>query len=253
MMLRTLLFLSVLLGLTLSAQAQSTTLRVQPTETTIADTGQSFTVSVLIEEFAELHAYSIELTYDPDVLTHTAITKGDVFQEYGDLFLTSGSDASAGKVLADHAILGTESVSGEESVAFRVTFETVAEGTSALAFGTTRLRDGANDSIAHGGEDGTVEVGGDAEALADLSLTLSVDDPAPDVGAEVTFTLDLTNAGPDAATGVVVNQSLPDAFTLIDASPEVGAFDADTGAWTVGTILADETVRLELRARGDET
>jgi uncharacterized repeat protein (TIGR01451 family) len=42
----------------------------------------------------------------------------------------------------------------------------------------------------------------------DLKLTKTVDNPNPMVGDIVTFTITVTNNGPDPATGVVVNDSL---------------------------------------------
>ena len=37
---------------------------------------------------------------------------------------------------------------------------------------------------------------------ADLAVTKTVSDATPNVGDQITFTVTLTNAGPDAATGV---------------------------------------------------
>ena len=72
-------------------------------------------------------------------------------------------------------------------------------------------------------------------AAADLSLTKSVDDPTPNVGQLVTFTITVTNAGPDTATNVQVDDLLPAGFTF--ASSDVGAaYDEVAGTWTVGTV-----------------
>jgi uncharacterized repeat protein (TIGR01451 family) len=71
---------------------------------------------------------------------------------------------------------------------------------------------------------------------ADLAVDKSVDDTSPNVGDEVTFTIMVTNNGPDAATGVVVTDLLP--LGLIYISDNAGGdYDHTIGIWTIGTIL----------------
>jgi uncharacterized repeat protein (TIGR01451 family) len=83
---------------------------------------------------------------------------------------------------------------------------------------------------------------------ADLALTKSVDDPTPNVGDVIVFTVTLTNNGPDAATGVSVTDVLPSGLTLLLATPSQGAYDSTSGLWTVGTVNADASATLTLRA-----
>src|SRR5262249_35715954 len=45
--------------------------------------------------------------------------------------------------------------------------------------------------------------------LADLSLTKTVNNPAPTVGSNITYTITVSNAGPSNATGVAVLDQLP--------------------------------------------
>lgn len=72
---------------------------------------------------------------------------------------------------------------------------------------------------------------------ADLSLTKTVNNPSPTVGSNVTFTLTLTNAGPNSATGVTVADLLPGGLTFVSATPSAGTtYDSGTGVWTVGTV-----------------
>ena len=51
---------------------------------------------------------------------------------------------------------------------------------------------------------------------ADLELSKSVSDAAPNVGDTVTFTVSVTNQGPDAATNVSVTDVLPNGFIYVD-------------------------------------
>ncbi|MBD5785634.1 DUF11 domain-containing protein [Cellulosimicrobium terreum] len=72
--------------------------------------------------------------------------------------------------------------------------------------------------------------------VADIAVTKTVDDAAPLVGDEVTFTVGLTNGGPDRATVVTVDDLLPDGLTFVSATPSVGTYDPATGIWTGGDL-----------------
>src|SRR4051794_12596960 len=71
---------------------------------------------------------------------------------------------------------------------------------------------------------------------ADLSLTKIVSDPTPNVGDNITFTLTVGNSGPDTATGVSVQDSLPAGLTFVSAAPSQGTYNPTTGTWAVGTV-----------------
>ncbi len=76
---------------------------------------------------------------------------------------------------------------------------------------------------------------------ADLSLAKSVDNAAPVSGADVTFTLTLTNSGADAAPGVQVTDLLPAGFTYVSSTPSQGTYNSGTGVWDVGTVAVGGT------------
>ncbi|MGN6520930.1 MAG: DUF7507 domain-containing protein [Dokdonella sp.] len=73
---------------------------------------------------------------------------------------------------------------------------------------------------------------------ADLGVTKTVDDAAPDVGDSVTFTVTVHNNGPSDATGVVLADALPAGFVFVSATPTQGTYDPFAGVWTVGTLTA---------------
>jgi len=83
---------------------------------------------------------------------------------------------------------------------------------------------------------------------ADLSLAKTVDNPTPNVGGTITFTITLTNAGPAGATGVKVTDLLPAGLTFVSATPSQGTYSALTGVWIVGTVGAATSRTLALRA-----
>ena len=83
---------------------------------------------------------------------------------------------------------------------------------------------------------------------ADLAITKSVDNPTPNVGSQVVFTLRATNNGPSAATGVSVADALPSGYQFVCASP-AAAYNAATGIWTIGNLANGATATLQVTAK----
>src|SRR5262249_38497546 len=73
----------------------------------------------------------------------------------------------------------------------------------------------------------------------------------PNVGDTVTFTITLSDLGPNAASGVMVTDLLPTGLTLVSFSPSRGAYNATTGVWNVGTVDPSAAQTLTLTATGD--
>lgn len=69
----------------------------------------------------------------------------------------------------------------------------------------------------------------------DLGITKTVDNPAPNIGDQVVYTLIVTNYGPIDATSVVVTDQLPPELNYL-SDDGGGSYDSGTGLWTVGTI-----------------
>jgi len=83
---------------------------------------------------------------------------------------------------------------------------------------------------------------------ADLSLTKTVNNPSPTVNSNVTFTITVSNSGPDNATGVTVNDDLPAGLTFVSSTPSVGTYDSGTGIWTIGGLNNNATASLQIVA-----
>jgi uncharacterized repeat protein (TIGR01451 family) len=83
---------------------------------------------------------------------------------------------------------------------------------------------------------------------ADLSLTKTTSMTNPDVGQAVDFTVTVSNAGPNPATGVEVRDLLQTGFTYSSANASIGTYSNTTGIWTVGTIPAAGNAVLTIHA-----
>src|SRR5436309_665215 len=93
-------------------------------------------------------------------------------------------------------------------------------------------------------------------ASADLSLTMTVDNPTPNVGGTITFTLTVSNAGPDNATGIAATDPLPAGYTYA-ADSGAGSYNSGSGVWTVGTLSpggsASHSISVTVNATGPYT
>ena len=81
-------------------------------------------------------------------------------------------------------------------------------------------------------------------AVSDLVVSKSASDPAPPEGTTVTFTVTVTNNGPDTASGVEIADNLPLGVTFVTANPTLGSYTG--GVWTVGTLADGASAALDL-------
>ena len=87
-----------------------------------------------------------------------------------------------------------------------------------------------------------------ATPLIDLDVTKTVDDPTPNVGEDVTFTVTVTNSGPSDATGVELTDALPTGLTYVSHIPSAGTYDDGTGLWTLGDLDVGDSETLSITA-----
>jgi uncharacterized repeat protein (TIGR01451 family)/gliding motility-associated-like protein len=84
---------------------------------------------------------------------------------------------------------------------------------------------------------------------ADLSVLKAVNHQTPAVGDTVSFTVKVINNGPGNATGVAVNDLLPDGYRYIDAVTLTGNYNPDNGVWGIGALPVADTAYLHINAR----
>ena len=90
----------------------------------------------------------------------------------------------------------------------------------------------------------------DSAQQANLAVTKNVDNATPAVGANVVFTLTVSNSGPNNATGVVVSDVLPAGLTYV-SDDGAGAYSSSTGLWTVGAVNNGSSATLHITASVD--
>jgi hypothetical protein len=82
---------------------------------------------------------------------------------------------------------------------------------------------------------------------ADLALAATPDVASPMVGDTITITLTVTNTGRGPATDVVIPRAFHEpGFTVIQAAPQEGTYDAATHEWTIARIEPGARARLLL-------
>ncbi|MFZ2151142.1 MAG: hypothetical protein WAZ12_05195 [Candidatus Absconditicoccaceae bacterium] len=89
----------------------------------------------------------------------------------------------------------------------------------------------------------------EAPTQADLSVTKVVNNPTPNVGTNVTFTMVLSNAGPANAGGVTLTDLLPSGYTYVSHTASQGTYNSTNGIRNVGTINVNTTKTLTITAQ----
>lgn len=85
-------------------------------------------------------------------------------------------------------------------------------------------------------------------AGADVGLAKSVDNPTPNETAQVTYTIQVTNAGPSDVSGLQVAEPLTNGLAYVSDAPSQGAYDSVSGIWSVGALPAGATAVLTVVA-----
>jgi uncharacterized repeat protein (TIGR01451 family) len=104
-----------------------------------------------------------------------------------------------------------------------------------------------NETDTNGGNNGasaSITVQSPPPVNADLAIGLSVDNPTPSEGDTITYTVSVTNNGPDAASGVQVAAGLPAGITYTTHSAGQGSYGG--GVWALGSLGSGASTSLTL-------
>ncbi len=81
-----------------------------------------------------------------------------------------------------------------------------------------------------------------------LGITNTVNNPTPNVGSNVVFTITVNNPN-TAATGVAVTALLPAGLTYVSHSATLGTYVSASGIWTIGNLASGASATLNITAR----
>jgi uncharacterized repeat protein (TIGR01451 family) len=128
-----------------------------------------------------------------------------------------------------------------------------ASATLAITATVNRLESQVNEASVGGqgqadskGSNNTAAVRLNGPALIDIQVTETVNNSAPLMGQNVTFTVTAKNAGPSTANGVVLTSSLPSGLNHVSNVPSQGSYTPGTGTWNVGTLANGASATLSL-------
>ncbi|MCI9845089.1 gliding motility-associated C-terminal domain-containing protein [Flavobacterium pectinovorum] len=82
---------------------------------------------------------------------------------------------------------------------------------------------------------------------SDLTITKTVNNPTPNFGDEVTFTITVNNVGQGTILNTLVSELIPSGYELVSSSTSSGVYDTLTQIWTIPTLNAGESETLEVR------
>ena len=226
----------------------------------VQGTDLSLDISVgnsLYENFEEVD-YTITITNEgsgeaTNVIVSAGLPEGTVFTdaiesagEY-DLFFEEWTiDALAAGETATLDLTVFTLVEGEDIINF---VEVVAadqddtDSTPANGNGSTPAEDDEAAVVITPAEDGGFS-GQDGEA--NLSLAIDSDTDLFDQYENITFTITLTNDGPDAATDIEVAAGLPDGLVFTSDNTSAGDYNLFFETWTIDALESGETAVLEL-------
>ncbi|WP_456378303.1 DUF7507 domain-containing protein, partial [Lutibacter sp.] len=87
---------------------------------------------------------------------------------------------------------------------------------------------------------------------SDLITVKTVSNSIPNEGEIITYTIAVTNNGPDTATNVSLIDNLPVGVTFVSYSTAEGTYNYGSGLWTIGNIANGATATLNITATVDD-
>ncbi|PRY14771.1 putative repeat protein (TIGR01451 family)/gliding motility-associated-like protein [Pontibacter ummariensis] len=128
-----------------------------------------------------------------------------------------------------------------ESATLTLVFKTTAEGP--LVNSVTVVSDNPDPDPADNEDQDPIDV---TPPKADVSVTKRANESQVALGANVSYTITVSNAGPGVATDVEVTEQIPQGLTFVSADPAKGTYDETTNKWLVGELANGESTTMTI-------
>jgi large repetitive protein len=83
---------------------------------------------------------------------------------------------------------------------------------------------------------------------ADLAIVKTANNTTPLLGANITFSLVVTNYGPQNGTGVIAQDLMPAGLVYVSHSTATGTYTPGTGVWAIGNLANGSSATLTVTA-----
>ncbi|NET03637.1 MAG: DUF11 domain-containing protein [Symploca sp. SIO2B6] len=205
-------------------------------DSSVVNLGDTFSYTLTVRNNGSGDATEVSLTEElPSGVNFVEVTasQGNAFQDFD------------GKIIAD-----LDNIKSGEEATVTITVKPLAAGnlrsTTSVISNETDFNSLDNEII------NTIIVNPTVPASADLELTQTVDNPNPNVGDQINFTLTLTNNGPGVASGIQVTDLLPSGLSFVSAFTLQGTYDSNTGIWDVGNLRDNLSRSLTITANVED-
>ncbi len=203
------------------------------------DLGVTKTVDNAAPATNDLIGYRIVLTnYGPDMATGVTVTdslpSGVTYVSYG---ASSGTYSQVSGIWT----VGTVAVNGFATLTITGRVNAGTGGQTITNTVSTRSANQRDTNSLNNTSSCTIRVVG-----ADLAVSKTVDNAAPNEGNSIAYTIVVTNLGPSTATGVAVTDSVPAGVTYSSYGASSGTYSQASGIWTVGTIAVSGSATLTI-------
>ncbi len=175
--------------------------------------GDSITYTIIVENNGPSEAHGVEvLDFLPSAVTYTSHSGGTYDSNTGEWNIGSLVNNGTTTLLINATV-------NSETAGFSVT--NAAEVSGLLSDPNTSNNLSDVTFLVHG---------------ADLAVTNTVDNIYPVSGDLVTYTITVSNNGPDAATNVIVEDSISENLVSLNFSSTIGQYTIGNHTWDVGTL-----------------
>jgi choice-of-anchor A domain-containing protein/uncharacterized repeat protein (TIGR01451 family) len=86
---------------------------------------------------------------------------------------------------------------------------------------------------------------------ADLSITKTVDNPSPNNGDDINFTITIRNDGPGNSAWAKVSDVIPNGLQFVSYTTDNGTYDPILGVWNIGFLSVGSTSTLNIKVHVD--